>query len=117
MEEWRFTELSRVSYCLAMSGKPDEFGNTYTVANLEQSSYWYNRVQAYNNYYNKGKVVVKGRSYTIAPFNINWPIPQLNAINLNNGAKLHQNPGYNGYDASVEMWKTWEDAVKDESAK
>jgi len=114
LEEWRFTELSRVSYCLAQSGKPDEFGNTYTVANLDKSSYWYNRIQAYNNYYNKGKVVVKGRSYTLAPHNINWPIPQQNAINANNGAKLHQNPGYNGYDASVEMWKTWEEAVADE---
>ena len=29
LEEWRNVELSRVSYCLALSGKPDEWGNTY----------------------------------------------------------------------------------------
>jgi hypothetical protein len=114
MEEWRYTELSRVSYCLALSTKADEWGNTYTVANLETKSYWYNRVQRYNNYYNKGKVVVKGRSYTIAPHNIYWPIPQ-SAINATGGARLRQNQGYSGYDPAIVMWEKWEDAVADES--
>jgi hypothetical protein len=27
MEEWRHVELSRVLLCLALSGKPDEWGN------------------------------------------------------------------------------------------
>lgn len=113
MEEWRFTELSRVSYSLALSGKSDEWGNTYTVDNLWQNSYWYQRIQHYSDFYNKGKVTVKNRSYTIAPHNINWPIPQT-AIDANGGAKLRQNPGYTGYDASTTMWEKWEDAVADE---
>jgi hypothetical protein len=113
MEEWRFTELSRVSYCLAMSGKADEWGNTYSVDNLAQNSYWYQRIQHYNNFYNKGGVTVKNRSYTMAPHNINWPVPQA-AINANGGARLHQNPGYSGFDPAISMWQTAEQAIADE---
>jgi hypothetical protein len=113
MEEWRFTEMSRVSYCLAKSGKPDEWGNTYNADNLATNSYWFNRIQAYNNYYNKGRVIVKNRSYTMAAHNINWPIPN-SAIQANGGAKLRQNQGYTGFDATIPLWETWEEAVADE---
>ena len=114
MEEWRFTELSRVSYCLAMSGKPDELGTTYSVANLAQNSYWFQRIERYSDFYNKNKVTVRSRSYTMAAKNINWPIPQ-GAINSNGGARLSQNPGYSGYDSGVKVWQTWQEAVADES--
>ncbi len=113
MEEWRFTELSRVSYCLALSGKSDEWGNTYSVDNLSENSYWFQRIQHYSDFYNKGRVTVKNRSYTMAPHNINWPIPQ-SAIDANSGARIHQNPGYSGYDAGTAMWEKWQDAVADE---
>jgi hypothetical protein len=116
MEEWRHMELSRISYSLALSGKSDEWGNTYDVNTLSDNSYWYQRIQNYNNFYNKNTVTVKGRSYTIAAYNIYWPIPQ-SAIDANLYAKLHQNPGYDGYDAGVQMWTNWEDAVADEDAK
>lgn len=112
MEEWRWTELSRVSYCLALSGKADEWGNTYLVPNLSQNSYWFQRIQHYNNYYNKG-ISVKGRNYTMDAHNIYLPIPK-SAIDANRDGKLRQNPGYDGYDASVPVWETWEEAVADE---
>lgn len=114
MEEWRHAELSRVSYCLALSGKADEWGNTYEADKLSDRSYWYERVSRYNNYYNKDMVTVKDRKYTIAPHNIYWPIPQNDAINANREGKLSQNPGYDGYDPSVPVWENWEDAVADE---
>lgn len=41
------------------------------------------------------------------------PIPN-SAITANNGARLQQNFGYDGYEASIEMWSSWEDAVADE---
>ncbi len=113
MEEWRFTELSRVSYCLALSGKADEWGNTYTVDNLSQKSYWFQRIEHYSDFYNKGKVTVRNRSFTMAPHIINWPIPQ-SAINANGGNRLIQNSGYSGYDPGVTIWQTWEEAVADE---
>lgn len=113
MEEWRHMELSRISYSLALSGKPDEFGNTYTVSNLSANNYWFQRIQKYNDYYNKNKVTVRNRYYTMAANNIYWPIPQ-SAINANLYSKLRQNPGYTGYDATVPMWTNWKDAVADE---
>lgn len=113
MEEWRFTELSRVSYSLALSGKADEWGNTYTVDNLSQNSYWFQRIQHYSDFYNKAKVTVRNRQYTMAAKNINWPIPQ-GAINSNGGAPISQNPGYSGYSASIPVWQTWQEAVADE---
>jgi len=113
MEEWRHMELSRISYSLALSGKPDEWGNTYQVNNLANNNYWFQRIQHYNDYYNKNKVSVRNRNYTILPTNIYWPIPQ-NAINSNLYGKLRQNVGYNGYDGSTEIWTKWQDAVADE---
>ncbi|HLT86624.1 MAG TPA: RagB/SusD family nutrient uptake outer membrane protein, partial [Sphingobacterium sp.] len=35
-EEWRNVELKRVSLCLARSGRPDEWGNTYTLENYDK---------------------------------------------------------------------------------
>ena len=113
MEEWRHMELSRISYSLALSGKTDEWGNTYNVNTLSENSYWYQRIQHYNDYYNKNKVTVGNRKYTISPYNLYWPIPQ-NAINSNLYRKLRQNPGYTGYDTGVDMWTKWQDAVADE---
>ena len=114
MEEWRHMELSRISYSLAVSGKQDEFGNTYNVNSLSENNYWFQRIEHYNDYYNKNKVEVRGRKYEIAAYNIYWPIPQ-SAIDANLYTSLRQNPGYNGYDAGVAMWTSWEDAVADEN--
>ena len=36
LEEWRNVELKRVSYELAQSGKPDEWGNTYSLSNWDK---------------------------------------------------------------------------------
>lgn len=123
LEEWRHTELSRVSYCLALSGKADEWGNTYDVntydkqqgTDLTGGSYWYQRTVRVGGIYNKGGVYANNRTlnYKIAKHNIYWPIPNT-SITSNSKAKLAQNFGYDGYDANVEMWKTWEEAVADE---
>lgn len=116
MEEWRHMELARISYCLALSGKPDEWGNTYNVNTLSDNSYWYQRIQHYSDFYNKNKVTVQGRRYTMDAHNIYFPIPQ-NSIDANLYGKLRQNEGYDGYDPSVEMWTNWKDAVADEDSK
>ena len=114
MEEWRHMELSRVSYSLALSGKSDEWGNTYSVDKLSENSYWFQRIEHYNNYYNKHNVTVKGREYLMAPHNIYFPIPK-SSSDGNLKGQLSQNPGYDGYDPGVPMWDNWQDAVADES--
>jgi hypothetical protein len=122
MEEWRYMELSRVSYCLALSGKPDEWGNTYDVNTYDKQegtdesggSYWYQRIVHYNNFYNKNAdLKVKNRAYTIDKKNLYLPIPQ-SAIDANRLGKLRQNYGYTGYDEAIPLWETWQEAVADE---
>lgn len=114
LEEWRFTELSRISYSLALSGKTDKTGKTYNKDKLYEDSFWWQRITNYNNYYNKNpELQVKGRKYTMGKHNINWPIPQ-SAIDANLMGKLSQNYGYDGYDANTPKWETWEEAVADE---
>ncbi len=122
LEEWRNCELKRVSYELALSGKPDEWGNTYSLDNWDKQngtdeqggSYWYQRISHYS-LYNKGAIVSNGKTlnYTMDKHNLFWPIPQ-SAINANSMAQLHQNYGYDGYDASIPVWDNWQDAVADE---
>ena len=122
LEEWRNTELKRVSYELALSGKPDEWGNTYSLDNWDKQegtdeqggSYWYQRIN-HNSLYNKGAIVSNGKTlnYTMDKRNLFWPIPQ-SAINANSQGQLRQNYGYTGYDAAIPEWDNWQDAVADE---
>lgn len=122
LEEWRNTELKRVSYELALSGKPDEWGNTYSLDNWDKQegtdeqggSYWYQRINHYS-LYNKGAIVSNGKTlkYTMDKRNLFWPIPQ-GAIDANSEGQLHQNYGYTGYDAAIPEWDNWQDAVADE---
>lgn len=124
-EEWRNVELTRVSLCLAISGRPDEWGNTYNVATFDKQegtdatggSYWYQRIN-HLSMYNKGPIhiVSTGQSnpnFVMNKHNIYWPIPN-KAITANNKGQLHQNFGYDGYDENCDEWDNWEDAVADE---
>lgn len=126
LEEWRNVELTRVSYDLALSGKPDEWGNTYDVntwdkqegTDLTGGSYWYQRCVRYS-FYNQpyGQHIKSGKAadinYTMNKNNVFWPIPD-GAITANRYGQLSQNYGYSGYDPSVPVWDNWEDAVADE---
>jgi hypothetical protein len=127
LEELRHVELSRVSLCLALSGKPDEWGNTYNVDTYDKQSgtdgnggsYWYQRIIHYNNYYRNGnageEVSVSGKvfKYIIDKHNLYWPVPN-DAITDNAKGKLFQNFGYDGYDAGTPLWENWQDAIADE---
>jgi hypothetical protein len=122
LEEWRNSELSRVSYCLALSGKPDEWGGTYDINTFDKQSgtdaaggsYWYQRIAHYS-LYNKGAITTAGKAiaYTMDKRNFYWPIPN-SAITANNKGVLSQNFGYDGYDAATPKWETWQEAVADE---
>jgi len=124
-EEWRNVELKRVSLCLARSGKPDEWGNIYSLDNYDQQSgtgsgggsYWYQRIEHYSMY-NKGPIQINATgnsnpNYTMDKKNMYWPIPYA-AITANNKGQLSQNYGYDGYDPMTPKWDNWEDAVADE---
>jgi len=122
MEEWRGVELKRVSRCLALSGKPDEWGNTYDIANYDKQtgstttggSYWWQRICHYNNFYNTGMHGERfKRAYRIEKHNMYWPVRQ-EFTDSNREGKLAQAYGYPDYDPNVAMWETWQEAVEDE---
>lgn len=121
MEEWRQPELTRISWCLARSGQPDEWGNTYDLKTWDKQngtdksggSYWYQRCIRYS-LFNRGQITSKvNLNYQVDKHNLFWPIPN-SAITANTGATLRQNYGYDGYDDSVPMFTNWEEAVNDE---
>ena len=123
-EEWRQAELARVSWCLAKSGQPDEFGNTYDIKTWDKQagidktngSYWFKRLTTYS-LFNNGTIFSNGRSFNfqVDKRNIFWPVPN-GAITANNRADLRQNFGYDGYSDSIDMWTNWQDAVADEDS-
>ncbi|KAB4113672.1 RagB/SusD family nutrient uptake outer membrane protein [Bacteroides uniformis] len=49
----------------------------------------------------------------VGKHNLYWPIPNA-AITKNIKGKLRQNVGYEGYDPTVPVFETWEEAVADE---
>jgi hypothetical protein len=114
LEEWRNVELTRISRSLALAGKSDNFGS-FTAADADKlsqiESFWYHRLTKYG-YYNNG-VVIRNKTYSVAPHNIYWPVPS-SAITANKKGKLSQNYGYDGYDAATPKWENWEEAVADE---
>lgn len=124
-EEWRNVELTRVSLCLARSGKPDEWGNTYNLDTFDKQSgtdpnggsYWYQRCTKLGMY-NKGTIQITATknvlNYIVDKRNIYWPITN-RSITANNKGKLAQNYGYDGYDPDTPKWDKWEDAVADEN--
>ena len=124
-EEWRNVELTRVSLCLARSGRPDEWGNIYDIntfdkqtgTDLQGGSYWYQRCVR-KGMYNKGVTIHINATKTDINFimgkhNIYWPIPY-DDIKANKNAPLWQNVGYTEYDENTPIWNTWEEAVADE---
>lgn len=122
MEEWRQPELTRISWALARSGQPDEWGNTYDINTWDKQqgtdpnggSYWYHRCLHYN-IFNRGVITSsKKLNYRVDKRNLFWPVPN-KVITANTGGKLRQNYGYDGYDDSIPMFTNWEDAVADEN--
>ena len=99
-EEPRKTEMTRISFLFAKTGKPAENGKTYTLDGISENNYLYDRVMAKNNFYKLGIVTNHGDKYTMSPYHILWPIPT-RSINGNSDGRLKQNKGYTGYDPTV----------------
>lgn len=96
-EEPRKTELTRIAYIFAQTGKPSEMGKTYSLANFSDDNYFFDRVVEKNGFYNKGVRTVFGIEFTMSPYHVLWPIPQ-NAVDANTMGRINQNKGYSGYE-------------------
>ncbi|HBL77452.1 MAG: starch-binding protein [Bacteroidetes bacterium GWF2_42_66] len=106
-EENRHSEITRIAFIYAKTGKTCEyFGRTYSLnnisgsggagSNIKQSgiNFWYDWVTAKSNFYNKG-VTHRWATYAISVHHILWPIPA-SAINANTNGVINQNIGYPG---------------------
>lgn len=93
-ESPRKTELTRISYIMAKNNL-----NGYTLDNFHESSYWWDRVQEKNNFYNIGFSWGE-HEFRIGSFHVLWPIPQ-DVIDDNQGGIINQNIGYPGSENNI----------------
>lgn len=106
-EEPRKTELTRIAYILAMTGKPAYNGKSYNLTTFSESNFFYDRIMEKNNFYNKGVKTRHGDEYKMSPYHVLWPIPQ-SSINSNSRGVINQNKGYSGYERNVPALATIE---------
>ncbi|GEO05416.1 hypothetical protein AAE02nite_30800 [Adhaeribacter aerolatus] len=99
-EEPRKTELTRIAYLFAKTGKPAYNGKTYNLADFSKDNFFYDRVMEKNEFYNKNVQTIHGDKYTMSPYHVLWPIP-INAIVSNSKGHLNQNIGYAGAETNI----------------
>ena len=93
-EEPRKTEITRMAFMLAETGKPAYNGKTYSMSNFSENNFWYDRVMEKNTFY-RDNVVAPHYTYRAAPWIVLWPVPAA-AINANTMGVINQNKGYPG---------------------
>ena len=98
-EEGRKTELTRIAYLFAKTGKPYN-GKVYTLANFSTSNFMVDRILEKNVFYRTNFVTIHQDMFRISQFHVLWPIPQ-SAINANPDGRINQNIGYSGADLNV----------------
>lgn len=99
-EEPRKTELARIAFLFAQTGKAAYNGKTYSMANFSQDNFFYDRIMETTHFYNKGVSTRHGDHYTMSPYHVLWPVPA-NAINANTLGRINQNQGYAGAEKNV----------------
>jgi hypothetical protein len=113
-EENRKSELTRIAYTYAKTGKPCEVfaGRVYRLDNFsgpgginsnvkqEGINFYYDWIMKAGNFYNKG-VKHKWAEYKMSVHHVLWPVPA-NAINTNIKGVINQNIGYPGAENNVE---------------
>src|SRR5690606_24407881 len=112
-EEPRTTELTRIAYIFAVTGKTADNGKSYSLANFSDNNYFYDRVIEKNNFYKNGVVTNHGDKYTISPYHVLWPVPQ-DAIRANVEGHINQNKGYSGFESNVPPLEQIEETEKSE---
>ncbi len=100
-EENRNTELTRIAYIFAKTGRAAYNGQTYSLDGFSQKNFWYDRIMEVTDFYNvPGLKTVFGVSFTMSPFHVLWPVPA-GAINANTQGTINQNQGYPGAENNI----------------
>jgi hypothetical protein len=99
-EEPRKTELTRMAFLFAQTGKTAYNGKTYSLDNFHENNFWYDRIMEKTDFYNKNVVTVHGDKYTMSPYHSLFPVPAA-AINANTQGVINQNKGYPGAENNI----------------
>jgi len=99
-EEPRKTELTRIAYIFAQTGKAAYNGKSYNVASFSDNNFMYDRIIEKNDFYKNQVPTLQGVNYKIAPFHVLWPIPA-SAQRFNTEGRINQNKGYAGFEQNV----------------
>ena len=99
-EEPRNTELTRISFIFAMTGKTAYNGKTYSMNDFHLDNFWYDRITETTNFYNKGVFTIHGDEYTMSPYHVLFPVPA-SSINGNTQGVINQNLGYPGAENNI----------------
>jgi hypothetical protein len=99
-EEPRKTELTRIAYIFATTGKVAYNGKTYSLANFSDNNFFYDRIMEKNDFYKNQVPTVSGVNFKISPYHVLWPVPG-SAQRFNTNGRINQNKGYSGYENNV----------------
>jgi len=99
-EEPRKTELTRIAYIFASTGKVAYNGKTYNMASFSDNNFFYDRIIEKNDFYKNQVPTVSGVNFKISPYHILWPVPG-SAQRFNTNGRINQNKGYTGYENNV----------------
>ncbi|MCX2452593.1 RagB/SusD family nutrient uptake outer membrane protein [Pedobacter sp. PLR] len=99
-EEPRKTELTRMAYIFALTGKMAYNGKTYTLNAFSDQNFFYDRIIEKNDFYKNNVRTIQGVNYRIAPYHVLWPVPAT-AQRFNTEGHINQNKGYSGYESNV----------------
>lgn len=99
-EEPRKTELTRMAYIFATTGKPAYNGKTYSLATFSDNNFFYDRIMEKNDFYKNHVPTISGVVFRISPYHVLWPVPA-DAQRFNTNGHINQNKGYSGYETNV----------------
>ncbi|MBC6110866.1 RagB/SusD family nutrient uptake outer membrane protein [Pedobacter fastidiosus] len=99
-EEPRKTELTRIAYIFALTGKAAYNGKTYTLTNFSDNNFFYDRIIEKNDFYRNKVPTISGVNFKISPYHVLWPVPGT-AQRFNTEGHINQNKGYTGYETNV----------------
>lgn len=99
-EEPRKTELTRIAYIFATTGKPAYNGKSYNLATFSDNNFFYDRIIEKNDFYRNKVPTVLGVNFRISPYHVLWPVPAA-AQRFNTEGRINQNKGYTGYENNV----------------
>ncbi|MFI5451942.1 RagB/SusD family nutrient uptake outer membrane protein [Pedobacter sp. UC225_61] len=99
-EEPRKTELTRIAYIFATTGKVAYNGKTYNLASFSDNNFFYDRIMEKNDFYKNQVPTVSGVNFKISPYHVLWPVPG-SAQRFNTNGRINQNKGYTGYENNV----------------